>query len=108
MDKAMEAASNIAKEYNFDINVKDRVEEIPVGIKQKVGNPQGALQGAEILILDEPTAVLTTQETDELFVQLMKLRRKATRSSLFPTSWMRSKNLRPRHHYEKRPQHGNL
>ena len=44
MDKAMEAASNIAKEYNFDINVKDRVEEIPVGIKQKVGNPQGALQ----------------------------------------------------------------
>jgi ABC-type uncharacterized transport system ATPase subunit len=76
MDKAMEAASNIAKEYNFDINVKDRVEEIPVGIKQKVEILKALYRGAEILILDEPTAVLTPQETDELFVQLMKLREK--------------------------------
>ena len=76
MDKAIEAAQNIAKEYNFDIDVKEKVEEIPVGIKQKVEILKALYRGAEILILDEPTAVLTPQETDELFVQLMKLREK--------------------------------
>lgn len=76
MDKAVESAQNIAQEYNFDINVKDKVEEIPVGIKQKVEILKALYRGAEILILDEPTAVLTPQETDELFVQLMKLREK--------------------------------
>ena len=74
--KAVEAARNIAKEYNFDINVNDRVEEIPVGIKQKVEILKALYRGAEILILDEPTAVLTPQETEELFVQLLKLREK--------------------------------
>ena len=36
MDKAVKAAEDIAKEYNFDIDVRQKVEEIPVGIKQKV------------------------------------------------------------------------
>lgn len=76
MDAAVKAASEIATEYNFDIDVKSRVEEIPVGIKQKVEILKALYRGAEILILDEPTAVLTPQETDELFVQLMKLREK--------------------------------
>lgn len=52
------------------------MEEIPVGIKQKVEILKALYRGAEILILDEPTAVLTPQETDELFVQLMKLKDK--------------------------------
>ncbi|HIS31560.1 MAG TPA: ABC transporter ATP-binding protein [Candidatus Limivivens intestinipullorum] len=76
MDKAIEAAANIAKEYNFEVDVRQRVEEIPVGIKQKVEILKALYRGAQILILDEPTAVLTPQETDELFVQLMKLREK--------------------------------
>lgn len=76
MEKAVESAQNIAKEYNFDIDVKEKVEEIPVGIKQKVEILKALYRGAEILILDEPTAVLTPQETDELFIQLMKLREK--------------------------------
>lgn len=76
MDKAIEAAQNIAKEYNFDIDVRQKVEEIPVGIKQKVEILKALYRGAEILILDEPTAVLTPQETEELFIQLMKLREK--------------------------------
>ena len=65
MDKAVEAASNIAREYNFDIDVRQKVEIL-----------KALYRGAEILILDEPTAVLTPQETEELFVQLMKLREK--------------------------------
>ena len=74
--KAVQAATEIAREYNFDINVNDRVEEIPVGVKQKVEILKALYRGAEILILDEPTAVLTPQETEELFVQLLKLRDK--------------------------------
>ena len=76
IDKALEAAENIAKEYNFDIDVRQKVEEIPVGIKQKVEILKALYRGAEILILDEPTAVLTPQETEELFAQLIKLREK--------------------------------
>lgn len=74
MEKAVQEAEEIAKKYNFDIDVRSKVEEIPVGIKQKVEILKALYRGADILILDEPTAVLTPQETDELFVQLEKLR----------------------------------
>ena len=46
----------------------------PAGIKQKVEILKALYRGADILILDEPTAVLTPQETEELFIQLEKLR----------------------------------
>ena len=74
MEEAVAKADAIAKKYNFDIDVTAKVEDIPVGIKQKVEILKALYRGADILILDEPTAVLTPQETDELFVQLEKLR----------------------------------
>lgn len=74
MKQAIRSAKEIAEKYNFDIDVTARVEEIPVGIKQKVEILKALYRGADILILDEPTAVLTPQETEELFVQLEKLR----------------------------------
>ena len=74
MEKAVQEAEEIAKKYNFDIDVRAKVEEIPVGIKQKVEILKALYRGADILILDEPTAVLTPQETDELFIRLEKLR----------------------------------
>ena len=43
-------------------------------MKQKIEIMKALLRGAEILILDEPTAVLTPQEVTELFVELKKLR----------------------------------
>ncbi len=73
-NKAVAEAEAISKTYNFDIDVTAKVEEIPVGIKQKVEILKALYRGADILILDEPTAVLTPQETSELFVQLKKLR----------------------------------
>lgn len=76
MKKAEEKAREIADEYRFDLDVEAKVETIPVGIKQKVEILKALYRGAEILILDEPTAVLTPQETSELFVQLEKLRDK--------------------------------
>ncbi len=74
MKKAIEISKELAIKYNFDIDVTQRVEELPVGLKQKVEILKALYRGADILILDEPTAVLTPQETEELFVQLKKLK----------------------------------
>lgn len=74
MEQAVKVSGEIAGRYNFDIDVTAKVEQIPVGVKQKVEILKALYRGANILILDEPTAVLTPQETDELFVQLEKLR----------------------------------
>ena len=76
MNKAVEISSEIAEKYNFEIDVTSKVQDLPVGIKQKVEILKALYRGADILILDEPTAVLTPQETDELFVQLTKLKEK--------------------------------
>ena len=48
--------------------------DIPVGMKQKVEILKALVRGAKILIMDEPTAVLTSQETAELFVELKNLK----------------------------------
>ena len=73
-DKAIELSKAIAKKYNFDIDVTEKVENLPVGTKQKVEILKALYRGADVLILDEPTAVLTPQETVELFIQLKKLK----------------------------------
>ncbi len=74
MGKAVSEAEHIAKKYNFQIDAKAAVSTLPVGMKQRVEILKALYRGAEILILDEPTAVLTPQETEELFRQLKKLR----------------------------------
>lgn len=76
MNKAIEISTEIAEKYNFEIDVTSKVEDLPVGVKQKVEILKALYRGADILILDEPTAVLTPQETDELFIQLKKLKEK--------------------------------
>jgi len=69
-------AEDFAKHYEFNINVKSRIEDVSVGVKQKTEILKALVRGAKILILDEPTAVLTPQETRELFEQLKRLRDK--------------------------------
>jgi len=71
---AVSQTREISKKYNFSIDPEARVKDLPVGTKQKVEILKALLRGAQILILDEPTAVLTPQETDELFVQLKLLK----------------------------------
>lgn len=73
--RAEKEVKEIAGEYNFDMDVTERIENLSVGMKQKVEILKALWRGAKILILDEPTAVLTPQETDELFIQLEKLRK---------------------------------
>lgn len=70
-NKAVAVTEEYAKRYNLHVEPHARVMDIPVGMKQKVEILKALVRGAQILILDEPTAVLTTQETTELFKELI-------------------------------------
>lgn len=63
----------VSKKYNLIVDPNLKIEDCSVVAKQKVEILKALLRGAKILILDEPTAVLTPQETDELFVELKNL-----------------------------------
>ncbi|GAA0728440.1 ABC transporter ATP-binding protein [Clostridium malenominatum] len=75
-DKAIKITEEISHKYNLIVDPRAKVADLPVGIKQKVEILKALLRGAEILILDEPTAVLTPQETKELFTELVTLKDK--------------------------------
>lgn len=64
----------IADKYGFNIDVKKHVYDMSVSEKQTVEILKVLYRGADILILDEPTAVLTPQETEKLFDVLRKMR----------------------------------
>ncbi|MCD8168749.1 MAG: ABC transporter ATP-binding protein [Clostridiales bacterium] len=72
--KAVEETRRISQMYQLPIDPDTRVEDLPVGMKQRVEILKALYRGARILILDEPTAVLTPQETEELFRQLILLK----------------------------------
>lgn len=74
-DKEMiAAAKELAEKYCMPIDVTARCADLNVGQAQKVEILKVLARGAKVLILDEPTAVLTPQETDELFRQLISLK----------------------------------
>lgn len=64
----------IADRYGFDINPDAKIYDLSVSQKQTVEIVKVLYRGAEILILDEPTAVLTPQETEKLFVILRNMK----------------------------------
>lgn len=72
--KAEEIAREASEKYNLIVDPKAKVSDLSVGLKQKVEILKALVRGAKILILDEPTAVLTPQETKELFVELKQLK----------------------------------
>lgn len=72
--KAEADTVKLSKKYNLLVDPSAKVRDLPVGIKQKVEILKALYRGAEILILDEPTAVLTPQETKELFEELHLLK----------------------------------
>ncbi|NCE64972.1 ABC transporter ATP-binding protein [Pseudoflavonifractor sp. 524-17] len=63
----------LADEYNMDVDPMAKVSDMPVGARQRAEIIKALFRGAKILILDEPTAVLTPQETEELFNMVRKL-----------------------------------
>ena len=74
LKKAYKITKELAETYSFKLDPKALVGDCTVGVKQKIEILKALLRGAEILILDEPTAVLTPQETIELFTELKKLK----------------------------------
>ncbi|WP_035445926.1 ABC transporter ATP-binding protein [Atopobacter phocae] len=71
--KAREEILELSKRYQLDIDPDAIVENISVGMEQRVEIIKTLYRGAEILIFDEPTAVLTPQEIDELIVIMREL-----------------------------------
>jgi simple sugar transport system ATP-binding protein len=64
----------LADEYGLAVDPDARIADLPVGARQRVEILKALYRGAEILILDEPTGVLTPQEADDLFRVLRALR----------------------------------
>ena len=64
--------SNIMKKYNFSVDLNIPVLNLSAGQKQKVEIIRCLIKSPEVLIMDEPTSVLTEQETSELFSSLKK------------------------------------
>jgi len=73
-NRAVEEVEQLAKESGFLIDPRARVETLSVGAMQRVEILKALYKGADILILDEPTAVLTPIEVQELFVALRRLK----------------------------------
>ena len=72
--KAVEITRELSERYNLKVEAEEKVEDISLAMRQKLEILKALYRGAHILILDEPTAVLTPQETEELFEQLLLLK----------------------------------
>ncbi len=66
--EARRKAEGLIKQFGFDIDPNTKIESLPVGLQQQVEILKTLYRGARILVMDEPTAVLTPQETRGLFV----------------------------------------
>ena len=88
LPKARELVKEISDKFGFEVNPDARVEDLPVGVQQRVEIIKALSREAKVLILDEPTAVLTPQETDELMAIMRQLRDSGT-SIVFITHKLR-------------------
>ena len=78
LSEARERLLKIASDFGFEIDPDAYIENIPVGVQQRVEILKALVYEAKVLILDEPTAVLTPQETDELIQVMKRLRAQGT------------------------------
>jgi simple sugar transport system ATP-binding protein len=74
LDAARARVREIADRFGFDVDPDALVEDLPVGVQQRVEIIKALARDAEVLVFDEPTAVLTPQETDELMAMMRQLR----------------------------------
>lgn len=72
-EEAIRVTEELATEYGLEVDATARVDATPVGMRQRVEILKTLYRGADLLILDEPTAVLTPQETDDLFEAVRRL-----------------------------------
>jgi ABC-type uncharacterized transport system ATPase subunit len=72
--RARQAVRDISERYGLDVKPDALIEDLPVGVQQRVEIIKALLSDCQLLILDEPTAVLTPQEIDELLDIMRSLR----------------------------------
>ncbi len=70
---AIAVTRDLSQRYGLEVDPEATVDAVPVGVRQRVEILKALYRGAEVLILDEPTAVLTPQETHELFAAIRQL-----------------------------------
>ncbi len=68
----------ISDRFGFDVDPDARIEDLPVGVQQRVEIIKALSRNAQVLVFDEPTAVLTPQETDELMAIMRQLKQAGT------------------------------
>lgn len=71
--KAVDIVRELSETYGLEVDPNAKIRDVSVGIQQRVEILKTLYKGADILILDEPTAVLTPQETEELFKVIRRL-----------------------------------
>jgi len=87
-DKVSNRIREISSQYKLEVDPDAYIKDLPVGVQQRVEIIKLLFREAEILIFDEPTAVLTPQEADELFTIMRELTRQG-KSIIFITHKLR-------------------
>ncbi len=88
LDVSKERVREISSRFGFHVNPDAIVEDLPVGVQQRVEIIKALSRDAQVLVFDEPTAVLTPQETDELMV-IMRQLKEAGKAIVFITHKLR-------------------
>jgi simple sugar transport system ATP-binding protein len=88
LNAARKLVKEISDRFGFDIDPDAKIQDLPVGAQQRVEIIKSLARDAKILVLDEPTAVLTPQETDELMEIMRGLSKNGT-SIIFITHKLR-------------------
>jgi simple sugar transport system ATP-binding protein len=88
LDAARALVRKISDRFGFDVDPDAIVEDLPVGVQQRVEIIKSLARDAKVLVLDEPTAVLTPQETEEL-MEIMRGLAKSGTSIVFITHKLR-------------------
>lgn len=88
LSEARKRVVEISNRFGFNVDPDALVEDLPVGVQQRVEIIKALSRDAKVLVLDEPTAVLTPQETDEL-MGIMRQLAKAGTSIVFITHKLR-------------------
>jgi simple sugar transport system ATP-binding protein len=88
LEGAREKVREISQRFGFHVDPDALVEELPVGVQQRVEIIKALSRDARVLVFDEPTAVLTPQETDELMAIMRQLKESGT-SIVFITHKLR-------------------
>ncbi len=74
MERMLRDVAESCKRYKLDVDIEAPVYQLPVGVQQRVEILKALYRGADVLILDEPTSVLTPGETEELFNAVRELK----------------------------------